>query len=429
VVPGGQAGLPALTLETPQASTWFTASSNRIAGWNYDAAGNVAQVGSMSRSFTYDVENRQVTATINGNAAAYTYDGDGRRVTKTSGGLTTVYVYDAGGELAAEYGSADSNGTVSVTTDALGSTRLTTNGSGALVENHDYLPFGQDLWAGTAGRDSTFPPVPAVATELKPGFTSKERDAETGLDYFGARYMSSAQGRFTSPDPSRLSAFIDNPQTWNMYSYAYNNPLRFVDKNGMWPTGIHNDIIDAAFPNLSPAQRQILKDVSAHQDGIPSGGQSGPLSYEHAMRGPGQSVGEAEADFNDFVSMNEDQAMKTQVSFWLSGKTGFSEKALAEFAAALHAIEDSTSPAHAGFQLWEWYNPKLVWQHHWAENTITPQQFQNSVNAAQQAFRNTFTTPSWQSFLTFGFQAAPQPQPKEQVTSCITFEDGTKSCQ
>jgi hypothetical protein len=219
----------------------------------------------------------------------------------------------------------------------------------------------------------------------------------------------------------------------HVFVRAYNNPLGLVDKNGMWPTGIHNQIIDAAFPNLSTEQRQILKDVSAHQDSIWSGGQSGALSYQHAMSAPGQTGlgGDAEADFNDFVSMNEDQAMKTQISFWLSGKTGFSDKALEEFAAALHAIEDSTSPAHAGFQVWEWWNPRLVWQHHWAENTITPQQFQNSVNAAQQAFRNTFTLPSWQSFLNVGFQDTPQPPPppKEQVTSCITFEDGTKSCQ
>src|SRR4051812_7069238 len=62
-------------------------------------------------------------------------------------------------------------------------------------------------------------------------FTGKERDQETGLDFFGARYMSAAQGRFTSPDPSTLSAFIDNPQTWNKYSYVYNNPLVFIDRN------------------------------------------------------------------------------------------------------------------------------------------------------------------------------------------------------
>ena len=64
-------------------------------------------------------------------------------------------------------------------------------------------------------------------------FTSKERDAETGLDYFGARYFSSAQGRFTSVDPLMASAHASNPQSWNRYAYALNNPLRFTDPNGM----------------------------------------------------------------------------------------------------------------------------------------------------------------------------------------------------
>jgi len=62
-------------------------------------------------------------------------------------------------------------------------------------------------------------------------FTAKERDAETGLDYFGARYFSSAQGRFTSPDPINHPAesevgeeeFLSNPQRWNKYAYALNN--------------------------------------------------------------------------------------------------------------------------------------------------------------------------------------------------------------
>ncbi len=64
-------------------------------------------------------------------------------------------------------------------------------------------------------------------------FTGKERDAETGLDYFGARYFSGAQGRFTSVDPLLASARVPEPQTWNRYTYAGNNPLRFVDPNGL----------------------------------------------------------------------------------------------------------------------------------------------------------------------------------------------------
>jgi RHS repeat-associated protein len=60
---------------------------------------------------------------------------------------------------------------------------------------------------------------------------SKERDAETGLDYFGARYYSGAQGRFISPDP--VSGKISNPQSFNAYSYSWNNPLRYTDPTGM----------------------------------------------------------------------------------------------------------------------------------------------------------------------------------------------------
>lgn len=60
-------------------------------------------------------------------------------------------------------------------------------------------------------------------------FTGKERDQETGLDYFGARYMSSAQGRFTSPDPVHiLKQKLLDAQQWNMYAYVRNNPLGSV---------------------------------------------------------------------------------------------------------------------------------------------------------------------------------------------------------
>jgi RHS repeat-associated protein len=63
-------------------------------------------------------------------------------------------------------------------------------------------------------------------------FTGKERDAETGLDYFGARYFSGAQGRFTSPDPDNYDARLEQPQSWNMYGYTWNNPLKYVDDDG-----------------------------------------------------------------------------------------------------------------------------------------------------------------------------------------------------
>ena len=63
-------------------------------------------------------------------------------------------------------------------------------------------------------------------------FTSKERDAETGLDYFGARYYSGAQGRYISPDP--MGGKIANPQSFNRYAYVLNNPLKFTDPTGLY---------------------------------------------------------------------------------------------------------------------------------------------------------------------------------------------------
>jgi len=63
--------------------------------------------------------------------------------------------------------------------------------------------------------------------------TGKERDNETGLDYFGARYFSGAQGRFASTDRVIVTpARIADPQRFNLYAYARNNPLVYVDPDG-----------------------------------------------------------------------------------------------------------------------------------------------------------------------------------------------------
>jgi RHS repeat-associated protein len=100
--------------------------------------------------------------------------------------------------------------------DHLGSTRLLTNQS--VYDSLDYLPFGEQI---------------AGATGTTHKFTGKERDTESGLDNFGARFYSSGFGTFTSVDPARmsLSAFVD-PQRLNRYSYVRNNPLRNFDPDG-----------------------------------------------------------------------------------------------------------------------------------------------------------------------------------------------------
>lgn len=64
-------------------------------------------------------------------------------------------------------------------------------------------------------------------------FTGKERDSESGLDNFSARYNSSAMGRFMSPDPGNYGVIDESPQTWNAYSYVVNNPLSATDPDGL----------------------------------------------------------------------------------------------------------------------------------------------------------------------------------------------------
>lgn len=108
-------------------------------------------------------------------------------------------------------------------------------GSLVNVSRHDYLPFGEELFALTGGRTTALGYTNSDGARQR--FTLKERDIETGLDYFLARYYSSTQGRFTSPDPlsAPACAHPNVPQSWNLYTYVLNNPLKLVDPDGlMW---------------------------------------------------------------------------------------------------------------------------------------------------------------------------------------------------
>jgi RHS repeat-associated protein len=103
-------------------------------------------------------------------------------------------------------------------TDAIGSVRMITDANGQVVERHDYLPFGEE-WSAPSSSEGRL-------------YTGKERDRETGFDYFGARYYASGGGRFTTVDPNHINGDIFDPQSWNGFAYARSNPLRFVDPFG-----------------------------------------------------------------------------------------------------------------------------------------------------------------------------------------------------
>ena len=262
----------------PTAQTQFNAPLNRLSARStgaalpadaYDAAGNLQDhpdIGQM----TYDAENRQLTySNGGGQAASYDYDGEGRRVRKTTPAGTTVYVYDAAGELATEMdpaGSVTDTGTLYLTADHLGSTRAVTDASGGLKERWDYFPFGQTIPSGQVFGNRNLVAGYDTATGVTLEFTGKERDAETGLDYFGARYFSSAQGRWTSPDWSATPqpvpyADLDDPQTLNLYAYARNNPMSNRDVDGHFWEELRNAWKWGHWVNNANLNKALQKDA------------------------------------------------------------------------------------------------------------------------------------------------------------------------
>lgn len=111
-------------------------------------------------------------------------------------------------------------------------------------------------------------------------FTGKERDPESGNDYFGARYYASSMGRFMSPDWSAQAepvpyAKLDNPQSLNLYSYMRNNPLSGVDSDGHspdwwqrlrnWANG-YGSLTDAELTTRTEQQRQWLLQNNKNPD-------------------------------------------------------------------------------------------------------------------------------------------------------------------
>jgi len=103
--------------------------------------------------------------------------------------------------------------------DQLGSTTLITNESGDVVEETSYLPYGEIIEGGE---------------ESRYGYTSKEKDTDTGLYYYGARYYDPFFKHFIQPD--NVLSNIYDPQQLNRYSYAKNNPYKYTDPSGESPT-------------------------------------------------------------------------------------------------------------------------------------------------------------------------------------------------
>jgi len=211
---------------------------NQLGGLTYDAAGNVINDGN-GNTPTYNAKN--MISTVAG--VTYNHDSDDRRIEKSSG---TFYWLGASGDILAESNLSGTineeyiffngyrtaridrpSGTVHYYfSNHLGSHTLVTSATGACEQDIEYYPYG-----GVVADH-----CPNVAQHYK--FTGKERDTESGLDNFGARYDASSLGRFMTPDPKFVGKkLLSDPQDLTHYSYTVNNPLRYIDPDGRdWET-------------------------------------------------------------------------------------------------------------------------------------------------------------------------------------------------
>lgn len=248
----------------------ISTATNRIDGFGYDAMGNLERDD--RQKYVYDAENRlvQVNNLSDQAIASYVYDTSGRRVMKSVSGEAndTLYVYHLGGHVLSEYeGPRDSiyggdaepaSATAQVKyhlADHLGTPRVTLRADGTQVSRDDYWPFGAQI-GGDRFEGGTHK------------FTGKERDQESGLDNFSARYYGSTFGRLMSPDDVRNDTHPSNPQSWNLYSYVRNNPLRFIDPTGLAaevpfpefksPPELDNPVVEIREPSEASVSVQVV---------------------------------------------------------------------------------------------------------------------------------------------------------------------------
>ena len=210
----------------------------------YDANGNletrtarVGMAGCIGDETTYewDVLNRLLRIDFSdGTFAAYRYDAQGRRIEKDVNAAVTRYVYDddaillefdGGNVLQARYSHGEEidqplammrgGASYFYHTDHLGSVRLLTDTAGAVANRYNYDAFGN--WEATS-----------YETVSNPfGFTARERDAESGLMFYRARYYDPRIGRFISEDPIGCAS-----NDLNLYRYVFNGPTNASDPSG-----------------------------------------------------------------------------------------------------------------------------------------------------------------------------------------------------
>jgi len=214
-------------------------------GFTYDKNGNIVAgvdaVTNGSRSFIFNGDNKQTEVKdANSNTIGqYFYDGEGKRVKKfvPTTNETTIFVYSSG-KLVAEYSttvaSVEDAKVAYTTTDHLGSPRIITDQNGQVVSRRDFMPFGEEIVPNVGARTNSLK-YTNTDDNVRQKFTGYQKDTETSLDFAEARMYENRFGRFTAVDPLLASGKSANPQTFNRFIYALNDPIVFVDADGQIP--------------------------------------------------------------------------------------------------------------------------------------------------------------------------------------------------
>lgn len=226
----------------------------------YDAVGNLV-IDRKFRGLQYDYDAhgfvRRIDATTT--YATAVYDGLGQRVQTFDSGGTRHTIYDVFGQAIADYrmppgsntmqwerdyvyhghillsqveaGGGPNSGVRYVLTDHQGSARAVCNGSGQVIARHDYKPFGEELGVGTGWRTGPQGFGSTLTTRWR--YATTERDDVFGLDHASFRKYEQRGGRWTSPDPYSGSMSLQDPQSFNRYTYVENDPVNLYDPSGL----------------------------------------------------------------------------------------------------------------------------------------------------------------------------------------------------
>jgi RHS repeat-associated protein len=270
------------------------------ASYSFDEKGQTTTKSGANGTATYnwDARGRMTSATLpNGQTVNYSYDALGRRSSRTANNQTTNFIYDGADVIQDKQGASQTNylngagvddklrissqqtGSLYFLTDHLGSTQGLTGVSGNVAEWQRYTPFGESNVSSSLTRY---------------GFTGREKDSDTNLIYYRARWYDAEQGRFISQDPISFAG-----GNTNLYSYVSNNPISKTDPTGLYELDVHYYLTKYLAEKTGCFGSKGANDIAEGDQGtdepneddtLPGFNRRGPNATYHALH-PGASRG------------------------------------------------------------------------------------------------------------------------------------------